>query len=167
MIYLSIGSDIMFCCTSKQTNKSLAYNWCAFMYIQFCLSSQQQSWAWVLDGKDIYCPLAEWVIMVCLFVFLCLVCNLFAIIHNAASAWPLDRGCQAQHDDDGLMWAFMLVTHKYRGVTHNTRRAQTNNNYSVRLSREWSGPHSPSTPGLCWESLQRMAETSHVRWERG
>ena len=132
------------------------------MYIQFCLSSQQQSW--VLDGKDIYCPLAEWVIMVCLFVFLCLVCNLFAIIHNSASAWPLDRGCQAQHDDDGLMWAFILVTHKYRGVTHNTRRAQTNN-YSVRLSREWSGPHSPSTPGLCWESLQRMAETSHVRWE--
>ena len=57
-----------------------------------------------------------------LFVCIFISCLQFVCDHSLlrASAWALGRRCQAQHDDDGLMWAFILVTHKYRGVTHNT-----------------------------------------------
>ena len=117
-----------------------------------------------LDGKEKYCPLTEWVIMVCVvcslmsclqsvcdhsLLCLCLCLAPGPRLSGSARRWWVDVSIHTCH-------SYIQRSHSY------TRRDQTYN-YFVRLSREWSGPRSPSTPGLCWESLQRMAETSHVR----
>ena len=156
MIYLSICSDNMFCCTSAINLVDTIY--ILEFLIEFYVSSQQQL---SFCPDSILPTLADWVIMVCLFVFLFLVCNLFVIIH--CSVPPPGPWAAAVRLSTMMMgWC----EHSYLSLINTEESLIIQiNNYSVRLSREWSGPHSPSTPGLCWESLQRMAGTSHVRWE--